>query len=178
MLLSMLISPCVYAQKVTSESSSITIIRQDKPKSKLDITSYWLLKAGGGVELSYALDGPQCTYNISVGYHHLLDKSGLYIGGQAGSTKVPWEKFDLYSNIYLGPVVGLKKAIGSKSILDCHVGADYSLQFEKGGKSDLMLEAGIGIWFNRFLVELQYGALNCVEECFGNQICINLGIKF
>lgn len=106
--------------------------------------------------------------------------------------------------IYGGFMLGLKKPVGAKNVFDCHLGATYQASFGRlteyirtskydwessvdhytfesfyGGPR---WELGLGIWFNRVLVELEYAGFKPVHDAtwlaLNNSILVNVGYRF
>ena len=169
--------PAVFAQKVSSNSRSITILHEEKPKSLVE--SCWAFKLGGGINTNNrgTTDG---IYNISIGYHKVLNNDGIYLGAELGSTMYTTEDYwdsSTDPGIYIGPVLGIKRPFGGYKIFDFHIGVNYNYNFGED-INNLAGQAGIGVWFGKYLVEIQYSPMNLLEQTFCNQIGLNLGIRF
>ncbi len=175
-------APLVSAQKVTSDSRVIIIEREQKVKTKLNIENCWLIKLGGGININSNCDDNSVgTYNVALGYNHILNNHGLYIGGQLGANINTWEERS-NNSLYLGPVVGLKKIIGTNQMLDFHFGINgnyvcnaYDMEIHD---ASISAELGAGLWYKRFLFELQYRAQNLHGGDITHQLVINVGFRF
>lgn len=180
-------TPAMVAQKVTSDSRVIKIEREQKVKKELNIKNCWLVKVGGGINYNkYCDDDNVGTYNVALGYNHILNSHGLYVGGQLGANRNTWTenyKYHATSNsIYLGPVLGLKKIVGTSQMLDFHFGVNVNHVFnaydEEHRNALISSELGAGLWYRRFLIELQYRAQNLNDGYITHQFVVNFGYRF
>lgn len=177
------------AQIVRSESHTITVVKKEKPG--VDFGQNWLVKAGGGVMYNSYADAISAKYNVMIGYQKQFYKNGLYWGAQAGLISIGYDKEDVsgyYSYaggsapaLAIGPALGLKRPLGVNTVFDTHIGAGYAHAFmsDDCGSDDsnrIFWEAGFGIWYKRFLIEIEYqgSAYGCVDHA----ALLNLGIKF
>lgn len=189
------------AQIVRSQSRSITVTEEKKEKVKKVRVNYghdWVVKLGGGVNITDGSNGNYTSfnYNFSFSYQHILNSHGLYLGGQVGITASNGEDFYqvYYGNkyweyhwyprqkqglgLYIGPTLGIKLEISDKIKFDPHVGVSYMHSFNGWNDSERMQwELGLGLWFNRFLVEIEYAGTMPVHD-ISNAILLNLGFRF
>ena len=173
------------AQIIRTESHSITVMENKKPK--VDHGHNFLIKAGAGF---MAAEGDtKVKYSAIFGYQKQFTGSGLYWGAQAGLNAVMYEDVD-WDNYYwygesapalsVGPTFGIKRPLGTNTTFDSHIGVGYALALGISGddndKHRVIWEVGAGVWFNRFLVELEYqGSHGYVTD---NGLLLNVGFKF
>lgn len=167
----------VYAQKVESKSRSITVLEEKKePKPTV---SNWFIKAGGGVLMDDE-SSVHANYNVALGYQRQFMDNGLYWGAQVGSS--PLVKYDYIStcaSIYLGPTLGIKRPIGQNTQFDGHIGVAYQHAFASDDGDDgnrALWEVGLGFWYKRFLIELEYQG--STPDILNNGILLNIGLRF
>lgn len=177
------------AQIVKSQSRSITRIVEDKIETpKTNYPLEFLVKVGGGMMFtSYSYEN-LAAYNVSLGCQKQLNDNGIYAGAQLGSSMIgydgkDWGNHSFYgksATIYVGPVLGLRKPVGTGLKFDAHIGASFEYAFASDDDGDdhyrPAAEFGLGIWFNNFLVELEYrGSYIYVRN---NGVFLNFGFKF
>ena len=133
------------------------------------------------------------TDNFSFGYRLILNSHGLYLGGQLGVTAADVADRDshyvdgdsYYDNyvshgagLYIGPVFGIKLNISDKIKFDPHIGVSYMHRFQNGysGNERAHWEVGLGLWINRFLVEVEYAGSGPAHV--NTAALLNLGFRF
>lgn len=186
LLLAVLSTVAATAQIIRTESHSITVVEDKKPK--VDHGHNFLVKAGIGFMTSDSKT--KVKYNAIFGYQKQFTGSGLYWGAQAGLTAVTYEDeiLDDYlkwlvkstTAISVGPTFGIKRSIGTNLTFDSHLGAGYAYalgsEVLNDDKHRIIWEVGAGVWFKRFLVELEYqGSHGYLTD---NGLLLNLGFKF
>lgn len=185
------------AQIVRSQSRSITVTEEKKEKVKKERVNYghdWVVKLGGGVNYVHNGHDKHITYNynFSFGYRHILNSHGLYLGGQVGVTASDIAVRDYQyvdghfyddnyvshgAGLYIGPIFGIKLNISDKIKFDPHIGVSYMHSFNGWYDSErVQWELGLGLWFNRFLVELEYAGAG--EFDVNTAALLNLGFRF
>lgn len=180
----MLVSLCgvCEAQKVRSVSEQV--IRVEKEKVPVTIADHWYVKAGVGAMTGWGTT--YVDYNLSFGYSHILNRHGLYCGGQLGVTGMVYDTADFLEDvkagagIYAAPTLGIKKRLGTNTIFDGHIAGGYMYAPAKDDDYDDhnrgYWEAGVGIWYKSFLFEIQYmGSTACT---LSNGAVFNIGFKF
>lgn len=181
------------AQIVRSESLTRTVVKKEKPG--VDFGQNWLVKAGGGVLTTNV----ECStsvfakYSVMLGYQKQFYKNGLYWGGQFGLIATGYDELydtDSYGEsdkgascpaLAIGPTLGLKRPLGVNTVFDTHIGAGYAHAFTSDdyGTDDsnrLFWEVGFGIWYKRYLIEIEYQG--SVYSVIDNGVLLNFGIKF
>lgn len=139
--------------------------------------SNWLVKAGIGPCLDWG-DGSRVNYIdalVAVGYQHQISPEGLYAGATAGC-KLFW----------IGPFVeadlGIKKQIATKKVFDGHIGLGWDPLSIYGFYNRWHASVNAGIWFNRFLLELNYRCSTQIDgagDCYPlHYVYLNFGFKF
>jgi|GEM_PF-2291226 hypothetical protein len=172
------------AQIIRTESHSITVMENKKPK--VDHGHNFLVKAGAGFMVDEG--DTKVKYSAIFGYQKQFTGSGLYWGAQAGLNAIMYDGYDEWSWFYihsapaisLGPTFGIKRALGLNTTFDSHIGVGYACAFPSDDDGDdkhrVIWEVGAGVWFNRFLVELEYqGSHGYVTD---NGLLLNVGFKF
>lgn len=179
------------AEIIRTESHSITVLENKKPK--VDHGHNFLVKAGAGFMVNDDFyKTTKVKYSAIFGYQKQFTGSGLYWGAQAGLNAIMYEgdRDDGYRDriwfigsspaISLGPTLGIKRSLGLNTTFDSHIGVGYAVAFPsaKDGADihRVIWELGAGVWFNRFLVELEYqGSHGYVTD---NGLLLNVGFKF
>ena len=180
------------AQIVRSQSRSITVTEEKKEKVKKERINYghdWVVKLGGGVNIVGDHEMPRTySYNFSFGYHHILNTQGLYLGGQVGVTSADRMVFDYHPivihhishniGLYVGPVFGIKIRLADNIKFDQHIGVSYFHRFQNDYWDDEKIHwnLGLGLWFNRFLVEVDYAGSGPGD--LNTAFLLNLGFRF
>lgn len=163
------------AQIIQSTASKITVIKEVTPPTQ----SWWTIKLGGGLTGPYS-DG---AYNVNIGYSKYLRNSSLYWNVNVGSSMLYSDTYNGVSNnptIYLGPAIGIKKAIAKNSniMFDGHFGVSVEYAFnDYDNLIGISPELGIDLWFNRFLIEADYHP-GIIDGDFVNRFLLNLGWRF
>lgn len=183
LLLALFCAGIASAQIVRSQSRSVTLVSEPKGEHQ----GNWIVKAGGG--LMGSDNRTFGKYSVMVGYQRQFEKNGLYWGVQAGLNSFCYTDYSFYDNDYdrgsapaqsLGPTIGLKRALGSETTFDTHIGIQYAHMFEFDGfqddKNRFVWEFGIGIWYKSFLIELEYQGSQGWATDHG--MLLNLGVKF
>lgn len=191
LLLAIVSAAAVSAQIVRSESHSITVVKKEKPG--VDFGQNWLVKAGGGVMYAtYNDDGAaSAKYSVMLGFQKQFHKNGMYWGAQAGLTSIGYDKetedgrdFDGNASapaILIGPTLGLKRPLGVNTVFDTHIGAGYAHAFmsddyASDDSNRIFWEAGFGIWYKRFLIEIEYQG--SAYSIIDHGVLLNVGVKF
>lgn len=174
------------AQIIRTESHSITVMENKKPK--VDHGHNFLVKAGAG--FMTAEGDTKVKYSAIFGYQKQFSGIGLYWGAQAGLNAVMYEEevLDYYfkwfaksaAALSVGPTFGIKHFIDANKTFDSHIGVGYAYALGSDVWSDdkhrVIWEVGAGVWFNRFLVELEYqGSHGYLTD---NGLLLNVGFKF
>ena len=188
LLAAVLCAGAATAQIIRTESHSITVMENKKPK--VDHGHNFLIKAGAGFMVDDDFyKTTKVKYSAIFGYQKQFTGSGLYWGAQAGLNAimyedVDWENYHWYTEsapvLSIGPTFGIKRPLGAHTTFDSHIGVGYALTLGISGyendKHRVIWEAGAGVWFNRFLVELEYqGSHGYVTD---NGLLLNVGFKF
>lgn len=182
LLLAILGAGAAAAQIVRSESRSYTVIKEDK----IIRPHNWFVKAGGGVMAS---EGESFgKYNVAAGYQKQFSAAGFYWGAQLGLTSIVYKGYEPYGRtfkntapaIFAGPVIGVKRSLGTNTCLDPHIGVGYARAFPSDDdgedRNHVIWELGLGIWYKRFLVELEYqGSYGSLVD---HGVLLNVGFKF
>ena len=180
----------VYAQKVESKSRSIMVL-EEKKESKPTVSN-WFIKAGGGVLMGDD-SSVHANYNVALGYQHQFMDNGLYWGAQVGSSLVEYDGsytslwgrsssrfLSTCASIYLGPTLGIKRPIGQNTQFDGHIGISYQHAFASDDDGDdgnrALWEVGLGFWYKRFLIELEYQG--STPYILNNGILLNIVLRF
>jgi len=188
-----------YSQKVQSKSRSIIEYKVEKPH--IEHTYNWFIKAGAGYNSYHVKDlswqhtaqrggNTGVAYNVSLGFQKAFNLSDIYWGGQIGSTIVGYSAWpgsnaqDLNTcpSVYIMPNLGMKRNISNTIQLDGHIGAGFQYAFMGGdrysyeSKTRAVWEIGCGLWFSRFLVELDY--IGSAPGPVNNNLVVNLGFRF
>ena len=178
------------AQIVRSQSRSITVVKEEKPKVVYDHN--WFVKAGGGIMVDDGdgknEGGTHGKYDIKAGYQQQFSRVGFYWGAQAGLNSFCYDGRDSSGfwgtqsgpAIFLGPTIGIKRSLGINTTFDAHIGAGYAHLFASHDDGDdanrVVWELGLGIWYKRFLFEVEYqGSYGYVMD---NGVLFNIGFKF
>lgn len=178
------------AQKIESRSRSLTIYEEPKaPKEHLPHNWYAKVGVGGLFSAGESL----FDYNAAVGYQKQFNKSGWYWGAQIGCATFSKQGVDGNNHYspklersfgpYIGPILGIKKALTSTIQLDGHIGLSYAFETDTD-KNAVMGELGLGLWYKRFLIELMYQPSHQEsgynQDCYrdAHRILLNIGIKF
>lgn len=188
------------AQIVRSQSRSITVTEEKKEKVKKERVNYghdWVVKLGGGVNITDGYEAfTSFNYNFSFGYQHILNSHGLYLGGQVGITasnddyyqKVYYgnEDWEYHSytrlqhgiGLYIGPTFGIKLKLTDSIKLDPNISFSYLQSFndQKWHCERVQWTIGMGLWFNRFLVEIEYAGTQPGYST--TAFLLNLGFRF
>lgn len=172
------------AQIIRTESHSITVLENKKPK--VDHGHNFLVKAGAGFMVSDA--ETKVKYSAIFGYQKRFTANGLYWGAQAGLNAIMCRNYSFYGSyrdsapaISLGPTLGIKRALGSNTVFDSHIGVGYAHAFDVDeidvdDQNRVIWELGAGIWYKRFLFELEYqGSSIYITD---NGLLFNIGFKF
>lgn len=171
------------AQIVRSESRSITVVKEEKPRVVYDHN--WFVKVGGGIMIDDWGRDKHGKYSVLAGYQQQFSRVGFYWGAQAGLNSFCAEgKYDVSSApaIFLGPTIGIKRSLGINTTFDAHIGAGYAHSFDSNGEEDVyaankvVWELGFGIWYKRFLFEVEYQG--STEAVMDNAVLLNVGFKF
>ena len=184
LLAAVLCAGAATAQIIRTESHSITVMENKKPK--VDHGHNFLVKAGAGFMASDYYSNAVVKYSAILGFQKQFSRSGLYWGAQAGLNTIlyqgSWYAYESSSApaISLGPTLGIKRAFGSNTVFDSHIGMGYAHAFDCDDSGDdknrVIWEVGAGVWFNRFLVELEYqGSHGYLTD---NGLLLNVGFKF
>lgn len=176
------------AQIIRTESHSITVMEDKKPK--VDHGHNFLVKAGAGFMADDCYGNAAVKYSAILGFQKQFSRSGLYWGAQAGLNAVLCIKYgewglgyrDSAPAISLGPTLGIKRSLGLNTTFDSHIGVGYAIalasddEVDNDDKHRVIWEVGAGVWFNRFLVELEYqGSHGYLTD---NGLLLNVGFKF
>lgn len=188
LLLAVFCAGMASAQIVRSQSRSVTVINEPKKDDPgVDFGQNWLVKVGGGFMVDDYYTDLHGKYSVIFGYQRQFYKNGLYWGAQAGLNSFCYDAYgDDYwgvksgSALSLGPTIGLKRPLGNNTTFDTHIGVQYAHLFASDDDGDdgnrAVWEFGLGIWYKRFLIELEYqGSCGCVVD---NGLLLNLGFKF
>lgn len=173
-----LASDTAQAQKI--KSSSTTIFREEAPQ-KEPVKKWWAAKLGVGIA---ACDGAMAAYNLSLSYNRAFSNSDWYWGAQLGSSLFNEPNYGEEATgcptIYLGPKAGYTKQIARNAILDAHAALNFEYAFSDDTPFTLSPELGIGVWYKRFLIELQYNyGIDIVDfENMNSRLLLNIGIRF
>lgn len=184
LLAAVLCAGAATAQIIRTESHSITVLENKKPK--VDHGHNFLVKAGAGFMASDA--ETKVKYSAIFGFQKRFTANGLYWGAQAGLNAIMYDGYrgwgggyiDSAPAISLGPTFGIKRALGLNTTFDSHIGVGYACAFSSDDDGDdkhrVIWEVGAGVWFNRFLVELEYqGSHGYLTD---NGLLLNVGFKF
>lgn len=190
LLLAIVSAAAASAQIVRSESHSITVIKKEKPG--VDFGQNWLVKAGGGVMCVNEQDSKTFVkYGVMLGFQKQFYRNGLYWGAQAGLTSIGYDKetenllyFDGEASapaIIIGPTLGLKRPLGVNTVFDTHIGAGYAHAFmsddyASDDSNRIFWKAGFGIWYKRFLIEIEYQG--SAYSIIDHGVLLNVGVKF
>lgn len=163
------------AQIIQSTASKITVIKETTPPTQ----SWWTIKLGGGALID---EGEATgTYNVSIGYNKYLKNSSFYWNITAGSSMLNTGDSHSYGTIFLGPSMGIKKHTGPNSsvMFDAHLGCSAEFVPDEYSSYNLGVspELGAGLWFNRFLIEIDYRPGIIAYTC-NQRFLLNLGWKF
>lgn len=183
MAMALLCIPAVKADKVSSTSRIVTVIEPEKEPWTAE--SNFLVKVGAGA-IASGDNEVNFSYNAALGYQRQFNRQGAYWGAQIGLMQNAYEEvhypYDIYNalSLYLGPTVGLKKHLGVNTQFDGHVGAGYLRTFDSDAyqANSIKWELGLGIWYKRFLIELQYDGSFASNSITNNGVLLNLGYKF
>lgn len=192
LLLAVFCAGMASAQIVRSQSRSVTVINEPKKDDPgVDFGQNWLVKVGGGFMVDDYYTDLHGKYSVIFGYQRQFYKNGLYWGAQAGLNLFCYDAYyDTSSYSYteiksgpalsLGPTIGLKRPLGTNTTFDTHIGVQYARLFASDDDGDdcnrVVWEFGLGIWYKRFLIELEYqGSYGYVVD---NGLLLNLGFKF
>ncbi|MDE6160300.1 MAG: hypothetical protein K2F77_01435 [Muribaculaceae bacterium] len=166
------------AQKI--KSSSTTIFREEAPP-KEPVKKWWAAKLGFGIASD---EGVLASYNLSLSYNRAFGYSDWYWGAQIGTSTFneshEYEDPTCQPTIYLGPKAGYTKRISRNAILDAHAAVNFEYIFSDDTLFCISPELGIGVWYKRFLIELQYNY--GIELAWGDysnsRLLLNIGIRF
>lgn len=163
------------AQIIQSTASKITVIKEQKPPTQ----SWWTIKLGGGYSINIDEDN-SLTYNVSVGYSKYFKNSPFYWNVAGGSSLVRPLWFDCYT-AFLGPSIGVKTLVAQNSsvMFDAHLGCYAEFAFDDYIDNIIAAapELGVGLWFNRFLVEIDFRPC-IIEDTCNYRLLLNLGWRF
>lgn len=183
LLLAILGAGAAAAQIVRSESRSYTVIKEDK----IIRPHNWFVKAGVGVMGSNG--AAYGKSNVAAGYQKQFSANGLYWGAQLGLTFIVYDGSNEYRPdgiedsapaIFAGSMIGIKRSLGTNTCFDPHIGVGYARAFASDDDGDdchrVIWEIGLGLWYKRFLVELEYqGSYGFLVD---NGVLLNIGFKF
>lgn len=192
LLLGVVFTCNIDAQIVRSESRRIQ--RIDEPKKErvyVDYGQNFYVKVGGGI--LFREEDTFFKYNLALGYQRQFLPEGIYWGAQLGLTPTcfdfndhkDYSEIKAAATVYLGPTIGLRRPLGGNTCFDTHIGVAYGRQF--GYSEDdylwieepnrLVYELGVGIWYKRVLVEVEYqGSYGRVYT--DHAPLLNIGFKF
>lgn len=183
------------AQVLSTKSRKITITKEHKERKPIP----WKWYAKGGIALMNAgfkepggigrSDFVNVGYNLVGGFQWGINRTDWYWGAQAGFSMIGGYASRGYT-ILLGPQIGRRIQTGIGS-LDLHLVANFEKVIAEGEEQidknistdDLLIspEVGIGLWFNRILVELSYRHGFCLDyHClrYSNNLMLSVGYQF
>lgn len=183
----------VNAQKVESRSQFIKIEKTSHPHPM-----EWFVKAGGGITAVTGGDNIG-NYNAALGFKRYFGyvPKGGYWGAMLGSTLFGYSDENYYEDnhwyetnstvsFYLGPQIGYSKPLTDSLTFDIHLLATYQLAVKDNYGElghHILGQLGLGLWINRFLVELDYqpsfidndGSNNDLKS---HSVIFNIGYRF
>ncbi len=184
LLLAIVSAAAASAQIVRSESHSITVVKKEKPH--VDYDQNWLVKAGGGVMCVNDEGDTFGKYSVMLGFQKQFHKYGLYWGAQAGLNSFSYDTYDSYYYVKsapalsFGPTIGIKRPLAVNITFDSHLGVSYAREFASESDGDdgnrVVWEFGLGLWYKRFLIELEYQGSAAFTTDHG--LLLNVGVKF
>lgn len=197
----------IQAQIVTSSSRRITTTTRTPSTTThyMRLGLNFMHYTGDGAE---GLDG-KLGYDFTLGFQKPIGTSGLYWGMEygLGSRGASYSEDDYYEesimchNIHFSPFnMGFKYNVSGKWSVDPHLGAYVSADYigkakweEEGRKGDssmsdwedynridVGLRVGIGVWYDRFNLDLTYqrGFLESFDETNSSNLMLRLGVAF
>ena len=170
------------AQIVRSQSRSITVVKEEKPKVVYDHN--WFVKAGGGIMIDNRGGDKHGRYSVLAGYQQQFSRAGFYWGAQAGLISITYSDDNYWDSdlhdvpgIFVGPTFGIKRSLGTYITFDPHIGVGYARGFTaEADANKFAWEVGVGIWYKRFLFELEYQG--ATGDAMVNGALLNIGFKF
>lgn len=125
-----------------------------------------------------ALFDTSATYNIGMSYQQQFSKY-LFWGGQIGSCLTTVNYGGARANIYLSPLIGIKKQISNRTRLEASAGLGYERAFHINERdaNRIFWQLGPAISYRRMLYEIVYhGSVG--GGGVSSAIIFNVGFRF